>query len=83
MDDYVVKWDIRWVNQDAAWMRVKCKDENRYQMLFAFKVDLGDDFLVIKTMEPQYTCVQTFYHQRATLAFLVGKYVDKKKLENM
>ena len=60
VDDYAVKWDIRWVNQDAARMRVKCKDENRYQMLFASKVDLGDDSLVIKTMESQYTCSKPF-----------------------
>ena len=82
MDNYTVKWgkDIQWVKQDATRMRVKCKAENCQWMLFASKVEAGDDSLVMKTMGHEHTCGRTFYHKKATLGFLARKYADFLRL---
>ena len=62
--------------QDATWMRVKYKAENCEWMLFASKVESGNEPLVMKTMELEHTCCWTFYNERAILGFLARKYVD-------
>ena len=78
VDNYAVKWgkDIKWVKHDKHRMRVKCKAEHCKWMLFASKIDEGDDSIAIKTMGPAHTCGRTFYHKRATSGFLARKYVD-------
>ncbi|XP_027076894.1 uncharacterized protein [Coffea arabica] len=78
VDNYAVKWgkDIKWVKHDKHRMRVKCKAEHCKWMLFASKIDEGDDSIAIKTMGPAHTCGRTFYHKRAISGFLARKYVD-------
>ena len=78
VDNYAVKYgkDIKWVKHDKHRMRVKCKTEYCKWMLFASKIDEGDDSIAIKTMGPAHTCGRTFYHKRATSGFLARKYVD-------
>ncbi|XP_071906167.1 uncharacterized protein [Coffea arabica] len=78
VDNYAVKWgkDIKWVKHDKHRMRVKCKADHCKWILFASKIDEGDDSIAIKTIGPTYICGRTFYHKRTTSSFLARKYMD-------